>query len=58
MRHKKLYSYRKIKKLIRCKLVYKIKCHDNGTIEQYKASLVVKDYIQTYGRDYKKPLRP
>jgi hypothetical protein len=38
--------YQKNKKPVRCKWVYKIKNHSNGTIEWYKARLVAKRYTQ------------
>lgn len=36
-----------------CKKVFCIKQHANGTIAKYKAHLVVKEYHQTFGLDFK-----
>ena len=40
------------KHTIRCKCVYKIKHRADGSIEWYKAKLVVKGYIQQEGIDF------
>ncbi|XP_074377288.1 uncharacterized protein LOC141718806 [Apium graveolens] len=40
------------KKAISCKWVFKIKHHVDGSIERYKASLVVKGFTQKLGVDY------
>ena len=40
------------KKPIGCHWVYKIKWHLDGTIERFKARLVVRGYIQLEGLDY------
>ena len=42
----------KDKKAIGYKWVYKIKHNADGSISRYQASLVAKDYAQTYGIDY------
>ena len=36
------------KKPVGCRWVYTIKCNFNGSLERYKARLVVKGYTQTY----------
>jgi Reverse transcriptase (RNA-dependent DNA polymerase) len=46
------------KKMIYCRWVFKIKYKSDGTVEQYKAWLVVKRYTQTYGIDYKESFAP
>lgn len=40
------------KKMVSSKWVYKIKCKSDGSVERYKAILVVKGFTQKYGVDF------
>ena len=40
------------KSVFSCKWIYKIKTHSDGSIECYKARLIVKDFTQEYEIDY------
>lgn len=40
------------KTLVRSRWVFAVKHKANGSVEQYKAKLVAKGYMQTFGLDY------
>ena len=44
--------------MVGCKGVYKIKTWSNGTVEHYKACLMVKEFIQEYGIVYEEIFVP
>ena len=49
-----LIAPRKACKPIRFKWIYRAKYHVDGSINMYKARLIVKGYAQTHGIDYNK----
>ena len=46
------------KKIVGCKWMFIVKCKADGSIERYKARLVVKGFAQTYGIDYQETFAP
>eukprot|EP00253_Pinus_taeda_P025435 PITA_25435 len=48
----------KVRKLVRCKWVYRIKFEPDGKVDKHKARLVTKDFSQVEGIDYTKTFSP
>lgn len=54
----KIVSLPEGKRVVGCKWVFSIKYNADGSINRYKARLVVKGYTQSYGVDYKETFSP
>ena len=46
------------KKIIGNRMVFKVKLHENGLVERYKARLVAQDFSQVFGEDYNQVFAP
>ncbi|BFG30986.1 hypothetical protein CerSpe_172600 [Prunus speciosa] len=46
------------KKILGCRWIYTVKLKADGSIERYKARLVVKEYTQRYEIDYQETFAP
>ena len=46
------------KNIVACKWVFTLKYKVDGSLERYKARLVVKGYTRTYGFDYQETFAP
>jgi hypothetical protein len=53
-----LVALPKDKKAIGCKWVYTVKHNADGFVSRYKARLITKGYVQTYGIDYEETYNP
>ena len=46
------------KNIVTCKLVFKLKWNNDGTMARYKAKLVARGHLQQYGLDYEETFSP